>query len=222
VRGPNAPEEVEDRRQLTGLDAHAMIPHTNINGIALRLDDHLDALAFARELRRVVDQVGEDLGETYRIGIHREAFRRKDQGEPLMPVVDEGLHRLHRRAQNTAEVDRLLPDLEAIVVDAADVEQVVDEAREVGGLSDDDVVRPPHLRIDRRRELEALHRVEDGREWIAELVRERGEELLLAAVALAQALLGEHALDEVRGLAGENVEKAQVSIAGCMDAPPVR
>ena len=71
--------------------------------------------------------------------------------------------------------------------DAGDIEQVVDEPDELSHLPLDDVARPVAALLVGG-QLEDGHGVVDGGERVAELVGQHGQELILAAVVLAEGL----------------------------------
>src|SRR2546421_4655474 len=88
-----------------------------------------------------------------------------------------------------ADVDQVFRDRQLALLEALDVEEVVDERAEPAGLRLDDaevlaalLVRHVALKENRR---EAEH----AREWCPELVRDHADELRLRALALAQPLV---------------------------------
>ena len=102
-------------------------------------------------------------------------------GLPEAMVADRRLHRvreIHRRAlQHDLAGDR-----------AADVEQVVDQARHVHHLALDDAGGAQRHRLGLVRcSAERVHRALDGAERIAQLVRQHREELVLRAVLALRA-----------------------------------
>ena len=84
-----------------------------------------------------------------------------------------------------------LAQLDLAAADAGHVEQVVDQPHHLPQLPLHHVARlRQHRRVRRRRASRSdLERVADGRERVAQLVRERRQELVLAAVGLEQRLL---------------------------------
>ena len=79
---------------------------------------------------------------------------------------------------------RLQRDL--ALADARDVEQVLDQARQLRDLAVGDVGGPGQLRLGRREPADHLERGADRRERVAQLVREHRQELVLAPVRLLQ------------------------------------
>src|SRR5690606_38584343 len=98
-----------------------------------------------------------------------------------------------------------------------DVEQVVDEPSQLGGLAFDDF---PSLlanaRIGARLGTQQLGRVHDRSKRIAQLVREHGEKLVLAAIRLAQRPLEPLSAGDVDGDALQAARAA--AVARDMDA----
>ena len=90
------------------------------------------------------------------------------------------------RATIVPTASRLAAQIDVAARDARDVQQVVDQPREVLHLPLDHVARPGELRIGQRAPAHDLDRVADRRERIAQLVREHGEELVLVPVGFLQ------------------------------------
>ena len=128
-----------------------------------------------------------------------------------------GDHRLQRL--DGARDDRLAAHgscarLDRAARDARDVEQVVDQPRQVQRLAVDDVARPLScgLSIDAARH--DLDGVADRRERIAQLVREDREELVLVPVGSLQRGLGARALGDL-GLQQPGSTLASSAFAFC-------
>jgi hypothetical protein len=102
-----------------------------------------------------------------------------------MFCFDARLSDLDRRARHGVERDPLLAQVELAAIDAADVEQVVDEARQLGDLPLHHVdgllgQRGAGLRLQQR------EAIAQRRERIPELVRQHREELALVRVGPLQ------------------------------------
>ena len=97
-----------------------------------------------------------------------------------------------------AQLDRLVVQRELAARDARDVEQVVDQARQVAVLAREHVARPHELRVVDRLALHELDRALDRSERIPQLVREHGEEIVLAPVRGFERFLRAHALGDLR------------------------
>ena len=93
-------------------------------------------------------------------------------------------HRLFSEQQ--PHVDELLGALESPLLDAADIEKVVDQLREPAGLRvDDPEVMPPRLGVEISRQ-EEFCEPEHPRERRPQLMRDGVDEIRLQALALAQ------------------------------------
>ena len=110
--------------------------------------------------------------------------------ELVLLGVEQRARRFHRDADDGLEVDVVLLELELAARDARHVEQVVEQQRHALHLARDDFAAPLALAVVGRVRIEDAHGVANGRERIAQLVRQRGEELVLAPVGLEQRALG--------------------------------
>jgi hypothetical protein len=139
--------------------------------------------------RRVVDEVGEDLAHADRIGVDHEALAAIDKRHAVSRIVDRRAVVLDGVADRGGEVDRRLAQLDRPAVDARQLEEVVDQAHEVRGLTLEHFVHASRgLAVGRH--AQDLQAVAQRRKRIAELVGERRQELVLAPVGLAQRFLG--------------------------------
>jgi hypothetical protein len=98
---------------------------------------------------------------------------------------------LDRALDHRGERHATLAELEAIAADAADIEQIVEQPRHLPDLALDHVAQRVELRIGRPFRAQHVQGVEDRRERVAQLVRQRGEELVLAAIRVAQGVGGD-------------------------------
>ncbi len=98
----------------------------------------------------------------------------------------------------------------------------------------------PHLTLHHRahalrhsrlplRALEQLDTGTDGNQWVAQLMGQHGNELILAAIRFAQLLLTQAqrltrlgALDQVGRLAREHIQEPQLALGQALPLPPVR
>ena len=92
---------------------------------------------------------------------------------------------VHRSSYQVAELEPFGPDLELAAADPRDVEEIVDETRELIALAVDDPLNASRRLFPRRRMGQDVRGIANRGEWVAQLVREHGEELVLAAVGLA-------------------------------------
>ncbi len=150
--------------------------------------DHRDAAARVGELDRVVQQVREDLHEARVIGVDvdRLGRQRHVRGEPA--GVEGGAVAFHRVADQLRDQRRLGLELDLARGDARDVEQIVDETDHLRDLA---LHHRPHPRDRAGRVVRQAQDVEAGAQRgqrIAQLVGEDGDELVLAAIDVAQLL----------------------------------
>ncbi len=85
-----------------------------------------------------------------------------------------------------AELDPLFAQFQLAFGDSSGVEQISQQQRHVRRLALDDLVAPAQLRFGHLRRARDAHGLTNRRERIAQFVRERGEELILAAIGFAQ------------------------------------
>src|SRR4051812_39034002 len=110
-------------------------------------------------------------------------------GEGLVRSLYVRAAGLEREVDHRAEAHQLAADRELAARDARDVEEIVDEPRHLVDLAVDHRARPFELRREAALLGEQRDRVADRRERVAQLVRQHGEELVLAPVGFAQRLL---------------------------------
>src|SRR5262249_40206070 len=84
-----------------------------------------DVASGARELGRVIEEIGEALGQPLRIGLQRYWFRRHFHYQILAPGRDQGAAALNGRGHDPLQHDALLPDLDLPLDDAGNIEQIV-------------------------------------------------------------------------------------------------
>ncbi len=111
--------------------------------------------------------------------------------------VDGRTAGLHRALDGLRDRRDLLSELEPVAGDAADVQQIVDQAHHQRGLPLHDAPRRDQCRVGRLRAFEDLEAVAQRGERIAQLVRKNRQELIFALVRGPQHLLGELALGDV-------------------------
>ena len=100
--------------------------------------------------------------------------------------------------------------------DARDVEQVVEQPRHLPHLPLDDAADVAQRGVVGQRQAQRRHAAADRRQRVAQLVGEHGQELVLAAVAVAQRLLERLALADVAGDRG-GADDAAVLVADRRD-----
>ena len=128
-------------------------------------------------------------------------FTRNSSGtsssELVAAFVDERPRRLDRRAHDRLQVGLLLAQLQRAVRDARHVEQIVEQQRHVLHLALDHVVGPALLRVGGVFVARDGRGLPDRRQRIAQLMRKRREELVLATVGLDEMALLQLALRDV-------------------------
>jgi hypothetical protein len=194
-------ERFEDAAELIGCDAAAVVAHGDPDptGPARALDEHVDLSARGRELRRVGQQVREDLSEPERIALHRDARGGPDlQGVPV--ARDERGGDLQRALQHRSQRHRLATQLDVAARDPRDVEQVVDQPDEVAGVALDHFLLAGGARIPRQ-PLDSGH---DRRQRVAQLVPQHRQEVVLAPRHLEDVRGGQRGADDVGGAADQD------------------
>ena len=189
-------EEVEDVAQHLRRNADPVVAHRDHRLVLLGMELEPDAPAFRGVLGGVVEEVADHLGQAGGVALHLERARRQRHHQLLAARVDQRPRGLDRARDHRGEVDRLALQRDLAARDARDVEQVVDQPRQLVDLALDDVARARALLVGQLLEPHQLHRVADRRQRVAQLVRQHGQELVLAAVGLAELLL---ALAQARG-----------------------
>ena len=118
-----------------------------------------------------------------------------------------------RLIDDRTQFDAPFTKLQLVARNAADVDQIVDEPRQLPQLTlqnaacsacDGRVVTGP---------IEQFERIHHRRERTAQLVGQRREERVLVTIRIAQRLLGGRALDDVRRHAGKQIDVAKFALA---------
>ena len=178
-------EGLEETGQHLGLDPAPRVPHREDRlpprGVRLHRDGRLPSSR--RELRRVLQEVRDDLREAHPITVHPHLGRRREHLQPDLALHEPGALVLGRAMRELVQIEPLALELDLPVRDARDVEQIVDEPRQLPHLPMEDRLRSRRLLAARRGVIEEVQAVADGRERVAQLVREHREELVLLAVA---------------------------------------
>src|SRR5690606_8769345 len=127
-------EELEDRRQKLGLDPHAFVADAHDHVVAVSLTDELDPPFRVGVLRRVSEQVLDDLHEADRIGVEPYLLARCREAELLIPRSNRGTDGVDGLREDFRELDALATKLDPSAHDPRDVEEVVDQPNEVVDL----------------------------------------------------------------------------------------
>ncbi len=185
IRAVRLREQIENARQHVDGNADAAVAHRHDGMVAFAAPGEPDLPAFLRVLGRVVQQVGDDLRKPHRIRNQGHGLVRHGHRQLVMRRLDQRAARLDGALEHRAEVDGLLAQLDAAPRHARDLHEIVDEPDEVVHLALEHLVDlRGGGRVEPRR-AQDLQAVANRRERIAQLVSERGEELVLAPVRLA-------------------------------------
>lgn len=170
-------EQIEDRRQQLLGDAHAVVRDGELDLVVGGAGRDADVAAAGGVLRRVRQQVRDDLRQAHWIRIDDQARARHVHGERVALFSDQHCRRLHGAADDGRELHRRLLQLDFAARDARDVQQVVHEVQDSLELSfDDDDFLGLGFSI-----LEQLERRHDRGERVPQLVPEHGQKLVLGA-----------------------------------------
>ena len=166
--------------QDVGADTVAGVTHDDARGIRAAIHPYVDGALVGRELDRVRQQVPDDLLQAVGIAAQGPDRRHRD-GELDVLGRRRRLHGRRRRVDHRGQVER--PDAEADLPgdDPGDVQQVLDELGHRLGVAIDRVQRllaPLGLEV---AALEPPRPADERVEGRAQLVRERGQELVLRA-----------------------------------------
>ena len=193
-------EHVEDARQGIGRDADAVVRHADDDRAALRPGVEAKVAPFFGVLDRIVEEVGQYLGEPREVRLQEHRLFGEIDHEVAARGVHGRPHGLEGVFHDRGQGDPLLAQLDLATADAAQVEEVVDEPHHLPKLPFHDVagLRPcPCVALSR--EPHDLEGVAEGAERAAQLVGEGGQELVLVTVGLPQGLLDADALGDVDG-----------------------
>ena len=203
-------EHVEHVGQQLGGDARAVVGHLDHQRLPLAAPRQADVPAGRRVAHGVGQQVGDHLHQPRRVAPPQHGRRRQADVEPVPALLHQRLHHLGRTLQQHGRARQrgLQPD--AAARDARHVQQVVDQPRHVLDLAFDD--RALALGAGALA-LHHVQRADDGRQRVAQLVPQHGQELVLGAggcvcalqqllplgMAAVQAGAGQHAVGHVDG-----------------------
>ena len=172
-------EALEDLADERRRNAVAVVVDGEHRAAALAPQDNADAAARAGELGGVGEQVADHLRQPHRIAVDPQRLLGHRQHRRRRPASHRRLRLLEGAHGNVAQVDSLSVQLDLAGGDARDIEQVVDESRQVPDLALDDVpLRRGDSALPARHQLE---RGDDRRQRVAQLVAEHGQEFVLDA-----------------------------------------
>ena len=143
------------------------------------------------ELGGVGEQVDQHLHQPVAIGVNRRHASRKARLEPDVLRAEDLHGRVDRILDHRLEIERGNPPLGTTGLELGEVQHLVDEAGQSFAFLDDDREELlPLGRVELRVVVQDLGKRPDRRERRAQLVRDRGDEVVLQAVELLQALVG--------------------------------
>ena len=156
-----------------------------------------------RELDGVRQEVPDDLLQPARVGGQRADAEIEVAGQPDAFAVGRGTHRLDRRVDDRRRIHGADLEEQLSGIDAARVEQVLDELRLHARVALDRLQTPHDVRFVLAADAKHLAPAEDRVERRAQLVRERREELVLHfAQAFRRRARGALALEQGGPLGG--------------------
>ncbi len=182
-------EAFEDTVESRGLDAEPVVLHDDPHGLGFLLGLQQDVSAGGRVFRGVVQQVGEDLSQAGLVPVEQDLLVGNLHLETVTGVVDERARLVERAFQYRGQIHAVLAQLEPAERDPRDFEQIVDEARQLLHLASHDGMHGLYGGRVVLGEPDDVDSAANRRQRISQLVRERREEFVLAAVGDAQRLL---------------------------------
>jgi len=183
------PEHLEDPAEVFLGDADAGVPHAHGDLVAFAPRAQGNRAVSRRVLRRIDQDVGKDLGEADQVAVEKHLLVRNRHHELVPGRVDHRLRDLDRVLDDRGQLEALDAKRELRPRQPRDVEQILEQTGHLVGLPAHDAVAPGDARIRRRDVAKDVDGVADRRERIAQLVRERREELVLAPVRDEKGLL---------------------------------
>ena len=160
-----------------GGDAGPGVLHVDAGLPAAQLHAHVDASTGRRVLQAIDQQVRDDLLEPRGIALHPGRLGAHMQRVAGGRALD--VERAAHARDQLGQVDRLQGERDASGDHAADVEQVVQQVRQVACLAAQDRARFGGFGTARRRRFEHVEGGRDRADRIAQLVPEHGQELVL-------------------------------------------
>ena len=174
-------EQVEGALQQLRGHADAAVEHLDHDLSLDSLHRHMHAPAGRRVLERVADQVADDLLDARGVAVDHQ--RLDDTGHVVGGELAGLTQHGDMGADRLADVQRLPLEVDLSGDHATDLQQVVDDAREVAGLPGDHGASAGRHRLGCRA-LEEPRRRRQGAERVAQLVTQHRQELVLGPVRL--------------------------------------
>ena len=202
-------EQVEHAAAHFGRQADAVVGDAD-HGLAVFGESaDLDAPAFGRVLGGVGEQVGDDLLGARGIGEERHRLVGHVDRQLVLLLVHDRPHSVGGAADDRQDIDVFLLEGDLIAVDARNIEQIVDEPREVLRLAVDDVEQ--FLAGSIWRNAAEVDGVADGGERVAQLVGEHGQELVLLPDGVLDGVIQPRVVDGRGDALGEALRQADLA-----------
>ncbi len=139
-----------------------------------------------RKFRRVMQQVLQHLHEPRHVAAHDQRIGRHMRHDALLVRVGERPRGFDRARHHFGQIDARKAQFDLVRHDPADIEQIVDQTREVRDLPVDQVARARQRGTHAGFELHHADRIAHRRKRIAQLMRERREKLAHAFAGALQ------------------------------------
>ena len=179
-RLPLLDEQIEDVRQHLGRDANAGVTHAQDHFMV----DGLAADGNVPSRRGVLGGVGEQvrnhLAEPRDVGIHQQAASRHLDRQRVISLLEQRARHFDGLRDDFRNLDEIGFQFDLAARDPRHVEKIVDQPRQVGDLAFDHGAGA--LGFLGPLQLHQLQRGDNGRQRIAKLVPQHGEELVLRAI----------------------------------------
>ena len=215
-------KNLEDPDQAIGSDADPVVLDRQRQRVAVDDTRQVDLTAGVAIFRGVRQQVREDLRQPQMIRVEQDRFGRQMQRQVLVLGLQRRTGRFHSGIHHVGHHQRFQLEMQLALRDARDVEQVIEQQRHVRRLALDDHLRALELRGRDLRRGNQPGRRTDRCQRVAQLVRQRRDEFILAAILLAQLVieLRQAQLVELLGghINGHAVEMGRGAVGGVVGA----
>ncbi len=140
-------EQVEYHRQQIGGDAFSRVGHPDGDFGAIAAYRDRDTPAPLRVLGCIAQHVAQSLRQARRIAEYLQRLSGHIDGQIVRALGEHRMSRLDRPRDEIRDFVRLFREVDLAARDARDIQQVIDESRQVRNLPLDDIPRPAELRI---------------------------------------------------------------------------
>ena len=202
--GVGLAEALEQEGEQIGLDADAGVVDHDLDVRVDALEEDVDGSAFGREFDRVGQEVPHDLLQPRWVARDWPGVRVDDFAKLDLLGVRRGADGIDSEVDDACQVGALHVESNFAGDDAAHVQQVVDELRLRAGVALDGVDALAEVLGRELVQAQELRPAEDGIERGAQLVRQRGEKLVLHdAGVLGLGARGAFGLQQLSALVGK-------------------